>query len=65
MRKRVFTKRGLIRFLSSSLEDAIYSVEVGEDFVSIRRISPATRGTLGVKLNIEVIDYLISRGATL
>ncbi len=65
MRKRVFTKRGLLRFLSSSLEDAVYSVEIGEDFVSIRRVSPATRGTLGVKLDIEMIDYLISRGATL
>ncbi len=65
MRKRVFTKRGLLRFLSSSLEDAVYSVDIGEDFVSIRRVSPATRGTLRVKLDTEMIDYLISRGATL
>ncbi len=65
MTVKVFTKRGLLKFLSSYLEDAVYSVEIGENSISIRRVSPVTEGTLGMKLDDETVNYLISRGATL
>ncbi|MDK2373079.1 MAG: hypothetical protein QI197_06870 [Candidatus Korarchaeota archaeon] len=65
MMVKIFTKRGLLKFLSFYLEDAVYSVVMKEDDISIRRVSPATRGTLGMKLDDETVNYLISRGATL
>ncbi|MDK2383862.1 MAG: hypothetical protein QI199_03495 [Candidatus Korarchaeota archaeon] len=65
MMVKIFTKRGLLKFLSSYLEDTAYSVDIRKDSISIRRISPVTRGTLGMKLDDETVNYLISRGATL
>ncbi len=65
MRVRAFTKRGLLKFLSSYLEDAVYLVEVRGKAISIQRVSPVTEGTLGMKLDDETVNYLISRGATL
>ncbi len=65
MAVKIFTKRGLLKFLASHLEDAVYSVEIREYSISIRRVSPVTTGTLGMKLDDETVNYLISRGATL
>ncbi len=63
MRRRLLTKKGLLRLLSDL--EGVYWVEFEKDELVIRKIWLTGKGILGKELDDELVNYLIARGATL